>query len=133
SIYGTSANPFPYELPWGVITSKPGKLYLHVFQWPRNGLEIYGIQGKVERASLLANHAAVHFSQKDDKARGYTSLVLKLGPQAPDPNDSVIVLEFAGKAEADPSLQQQPDGGITLPAHLSELHKSPESGARLDS
>ena len=27
SIYGTSASPIPYELPWGVMTTKPGKLF----------------------------------------------------------------------------------------------------------
>lgn len=133
SIYATAANPFPYELPWGVITSKPGKLYLHVFNWPQNGLMIYGIQSKVSRASLLASHSPVTFSQKEDKANGVRSLSLRLPAQAPDPNDSVIALEFAAKVEVDPSLEQQPDGSLTLPAHLSELHKSPGSEARLDS
>src|SRR5579872_1918240 len=40
SIYGTAANPFPYELPWGVITSKPSRLYLHVFRWPSKELVV---------------------------------------------------------------------------------------------
>jgi alpha-L-fucosidase len=116
-----------------VITSKPGKLYLHVFNWPQNGLTIYGIQSKIGRASLLASHSPVTFSQKEDKSNGVASLSLKLPAQAPDPNDSVIALEFAGQVAVDPSLEQQPDGSITLPAHLSELHKSPGSEARLDS
>src|SRR6266853_1718348 len=124
SIYGTAGNPFPYELPWGVVTSKPGKLYLHVFNWPQNGLTIYGIQSKIERASLLASHSPVTFTQKENKANGVASLSLKLPAKAPDPNDSVIALEVAGQPAVDTSLQQQPDGTITLPAHLSELHKA---------
>ena len=28
SIYGSTPDPFPYDLPWGVMTMKPGELYL---------------------------------------------------------------------------------------------------------
>ena len=133
SIYATSGNPFPYELPWGVITTKAGKLYLHVFRWPQSGLTIYGIQSKVQRAALLANHAPVTFSQTEDKRNGVASLTLQLPTQAPDAADSVIALDIAGRVEVDSSLEQQPDGTITLPAHLSELHKSPGSKMQPDS
>jgi alpha-L-fucosidase len=133
SIYATSANPFPYDVPWGMITSKPGRLYLHVFRWPGKELVLYGLRSKVQRAQLLAGGAAVRFAQKEDKENGYTSLSLSLPAQAPDPNDSVITLEIAGNLEVDPSLQQQPDYTVTLPPHLGDLHKSPGSQARLDS
>jgi alpha-L-fucosidase len=134
SIYATSASPFPYELPWGVITTKPGRLYLHVFQWPQQReLEIYGLRSKVERAYLVGNHAGVRIAQKQDKANDYTSLALTLPAQAPDPNDSVIALEISGNADVDPSLQQQPDRTITLPTYLGDLTKSAGSEIRLDS
>ena len=133
SIYSTSASPFPYELPWGVMTAKPGRLYLHVFQWPQQQeLEIYGLRSKVERAYLMANHSALRVVQKDDKANDYTSLTLTLPAQAPDPSDSVIVVEISGNTGVDPTLQQQPDRTVTLPAYLGELHKSSGSEARLD-
>ena len=134
SIYATSASPFPYELPWGVITTKPGRIYLHVFQWPRGkDLEIYGLRSKVERAYLLANHGAVRVAQREDKTNDYTSLNLTLPATAPDSNDAVIALEIQGKTEVDPSLQQQPDRTVSLPAYLGELHGGAGSGARLDS
>jgi len=133
SIYATSANPFPYELPWGVITSKPNRLYLHVFHWPAKDLVIYGLQSKVEHAFLLANHAWVRTTQKEDKQNGYTSLGLTLPSEAPDANDSVIALDISGTAAVDASLQQQPDGSVTLAPNLVELHKSQGSDVRLDS
>jgi len=133
SIYATSANPFPYELPWGVITGKPGRLYLHVFRWPQKELVLYGLLSKVTRAYVLSDHAAVRVAQKEDKQNGYTSLSLTLPAQAPDPNDSVIVLDISGNAQVDPSLQQQPDGTVTLSPQLGDLHKSAASEARLDS
>ena len=44
SIYGTTANPFG-ELPWGYCTVKPGKLYLFVRDWPKDGvLTLHGLK-----------------------------------------------------------------------------------------
>ena len=37
SIYGTTCSPIP-DQPWGVCTSKPGRLYLHVFDRPNDGI-----------------------------------------------------------------------------------------------
>jgi alpha-L-fucosidase len=133
SIYATSASPFPYEFPWGVTTSKSGRLYLHVFQWPHRELEIYGLRNKVERAYLLADHASLRVTQKLNKSRNYASVTLSLPAQAPDMSDSVIVLEMSGTMDVDASLQQQPDRTVTLPAYLGELHKSTGSQTRLDS
>src|SRR5580692_7523721 len=115
SIYATSADPYPYDVSWGVLTSKPGRLYLHVFNWPRKELVMYGLDSKVEHASLLATGAAVKFNQKADPAAGYTALTLSVPEAAPDANDSVIVLDVEDKVSVDPSLEQQPDGLITLP------------------
>jgi len=133
SIYSTSANPYPYDVSWGVLTSKPGRLYLHVFHWPGRELEMYGLLNKVQHASLLATGAAVPFAQKGDPASGFTSLKLTLPPSAPDPDDSVVALDVGGKIEVDPSLKQQPDGTITLPPILGDTHKSAGSEMRLDS
>ncbi len=133
SIYATSASPFPYTLPWGVITAKPGRLFLHVFKWPQKELALYGLLSKVNRASLLSSHTALKATQSAENEREYAWLRISLPAQAPDANDSVIVLDIRGKTEVDPMLQEQPDGTVTLPTFLGELHKSAASGARLDS
>lgn len=36
SVYGTGASPVPF-LSWGRCTSKGDKLYLHIFDWPKDG------------------------------------------------------------------------------------------------
>lgn len=133
SIYATSASPFPYTLPWGVITSKPGRIYLHVFSAPGKELTVFGLQSKVQRAYLLSNHVALKVAQSPESEREYPWLRVGLPTQAPDPSDSVIVLEIAGNAEVDPMLQEQPDKSVTLPAYLGALHKTAKSGARPDS
>lgn len=57
AIYGTSASPFK-KLPWGRCTEVLGKdgatLYLHVFEWPKDGrLVLPGLRSKIGRVSLL--------------------------------------------------------------------------------
>src|SRR6266850_7578149 len=37
SIYGTTASPFASQLSFGRATSKPGRVYLEVFDWPADG------------------------------------------------------------------------------------------------
>ncbi len=90
---------------------------MHVFEWPGKELTIYGLRSRVKRAHLLATNAALHFTQKDGQARGYTALAISLPPQAPDAKDWVIALAITAAADADPSLQQ-PDGAVTVSAGL---------------
>src|SRR5260370_32514979 len=94
SIYATSASPFPYTLPWGVITTKLGRIYLHVFSAPEVSLKlgfgkssstevhgvfgrgkeltVYGLLSKVQRAYLLSNHAALKVTQSTGSEHEYT-------------------------------------------------------------
>jgi alpha-L-fucosidase len=89
SIYGTSPSPlyFP-DITWRV-TVKPGKVYLHILNWPGTKLEIQGLESQVKKAWFLANKASAQFSQKGP------ALALTLPPKPVDPWDSVIVLEIA--------------------------------------
>ena len=134
AVYGAGPSPVPYELPWGIITTKPGKIYLHVFDWPQNRLTLFGLKSKVRGAYLLANKKKLKVSQANDAKADHYALTLQLPPNGPDKNDSVIVLDVAGETEFDPSLMQQPDSSITLPAFLSNVHKaSGNEGLRFDS
>ncbi len=122
AIYGTQPNPFPYELPWGRITRKPGRLYLIVTEWPSQPLTIHGLKSKVKAARLLAAAdaaAEVGFEQSSDDALDHHELTLTFPADAPDENASVVVLEIEGEAAVDESPLQQPDGTVTLPAHMA--------------
>ncbi len=136
SIYGATANPFPYDLPWGVLTSKQAdKLYLHVFDWPKKEFVLYGLKTPVRDAYLLADakHKAIPVKQESKPEIEHYALRLRLPDAAPDPLDSVIVLELGGKAEAVQSLLQQPDNTVTLPtAHAEAHHAESDPKFRLD-
>ncbi|MEQ1765274.1 MAG: alpha-L-fucosidase, partial [Pyrinomonadaceae bacterium] len=133
AVYGTGPSPFPYELPWGIITTKPGKVYLHVFEWPKKELVLYGLKSKIRNAYLLSGKTKLKFLQKDEAAQDHYAVTISLPPSAPDGNDSVIVLETKGDVAVDSGLLQQPDNSVTLPAFLSTVHIPPDAGLRFDS
>jgi alpha-L-fucosidase len=91
SIYGTTASPLG-QLPWGRCTAKPGKLYLHVFDWPADGkLTVPNLKNKVTKAYLLADtkHPSLpvkHISENE--------VTITIPEKAPDPINTVIVLEI---------------------------------------
>jgi alpha-L-fucosidase len=91
SIYGTSPSPlyFP-DITWRA-TVKPGKLYVHILNWPGTKLEIQGLESQVKKAYFLANKAAVPVTQKG------AVLGLTLPAKPVDPWDSVVVLELADR------------------------------------
>jgi alpha-L-fucosidase len=89
SIYGTTASPFQTQLPWGRATSKKGKLYLHVFNWPADGVvDVPGFSAKAAKVYLLADPRQSLAAEKT--ADG---LRIRVPASAPDPAATVIVLE----------------------------------------
>jgi alpha-L-fucosidase len=102
SIYGTSASPFG-ELPWGACTVKGEKLYLHVFEWPPDGeLSLVGLKNEVKRAYLLLDSSRPLEFRRDE---GRVSVRLPGKPV--DEDDTVVVLEIAGKPEVEPPVLVQ--------------------------
>ena len=98
SIYGTSPGPLE-SLPWGRCTAKsadptkgmPARLYLHVFDWPASKqLAVAGLTKQVAKAYLLADADRKALIVKQEAK----SAVVGVPEKAPDPHDSVIVLEL---------------------------------------
>ena len=90
SIYGSTASPLE-EQEWGLCTSKPGKLYLHVFAWPRDGqLEVSGLKGKINKAYLLADkkRESLKVKYRDE------NLLIEVPVEAPDTIDTIVVVEL---------------------------------------
>jgi alpha-L-fucosidase len=94
AIHGTTAGPFSKAPAWGRVTQQSGKLYLHVFDWPKDGkLVVPGLAAKVKAAYLLAdaNRAALKTTANADRVE------VAVPAQAPDAVASVVVLELDGK------------------------------------
>jgi alpha-L-fucosidase len=89
SIYGTTASPFPKQLEFGRATSKAGRVYLHVFDWPADGkLQVPAWGKMVTKAYLLTNPGrSLKFAEST------AGLTIQLPSQAVDPIATVIVIE----------------------------------------
>jgi alpha-L-fucosidase len=112
AIYGTGPTPFGEELgspdperkdrrgnpvfraktDWR-CTTKPGRLYIHLFKWPAGSFELPLILEKVTKAYLLADPQKKALTVKQD-GRNWS---IALPQTAPDKMDSVLVLETAAQ------------------------------------
>ena len=90
AIYGTTASPFATQLTFGRATSKPGRIYLHVFDWPADGTLQFPSPGKVVGKAYLL--AAPKTTLK--VTRNGERISIDLPRQAPDRIATVIVLEL---------------------------------------
>lgn len=90
SIYGTQASPFAAPVAWGRATSKPGRLYLHVFDWPKDGQLTLPSGIDYRRAYLLTEPRSALKLRKTGQG-----MRLSVPASAPDPIASVIVVETA--------------------------------------
>jgi alpha-L-fucosidase len=73
-------------------TTKPGKIYLHLFKWPTNRkFEIPAVKQKVTRAYLLADPARKSLAVTQTAS----GVSIALPAKAPDPIDSVVCLEVS--------------------------------------
>jgi alpha-L-fucosidase len=79
----------PAPVNWR-CTTKPGKVYIHVLNWPKDGkLELPALKGKIMKAHLLANPATlVQVEQTSER------LLLTLPLKAPDDIASVVCLNL---------------------------------------
>jgi alpha-L-fucosidase len=94
SIYGTTASPFE-KLDWGRSTKRVTKdgttLYLHVFDWPKDGqLLLPGLKNAIESAVLMAG------GKKLTTVANPEGLVVNLPETAPDRISSTVVLTIKG-------------------------------------
>ncbi len=120
AIYGTSAGPFKRGLPWGQATQKGETLYLHVFDWPKDGKLFVPLANKPLKAYLLA--------AKDktlEVSAGEKGLTIQVPAEAPDKIASVIALELEGKPQPFAhSLRPAADGTLLLNAADAEIEGS---------
>jgi len=127
SIYGTEASPF-FKLPWGRCTRRASAdgttLYLHVFNWPEDKLlRVPGISTSISKIKLLTDEAQVLSSRFEGG-----DLLIELPAEAPDPVNTVIVLETKGSLEVINNMPTLAEDQIGLTADFADIH-NPGYGA----
>lgn len=117
SIYGV--DPSPLKFPPFAITSKPGKIFLHLKYLDQNQVELTGILSRVKNAYCLADDSkrALQFNQKKE------NLIITIPDELRQPRVTVVVLEIADKEAKviDETIQQEKDGNIKLPVAKCEF------------
>ncbi len=90
SIYSTTANPIG-AVPWGRITAKPGKYYLHVFAWPKDNRILVPLKA-------VGGAKGYMLADKEHRALACEStpegVVVTLKPAWQNPYASVAVLQI---------------------------------------
>ncbi len=96
----------PKAQDWGIATARGNRLYLHVLEWPVDGIvRVTGLTSNVAAARLLATGVPIPFQQKD-------ATLHLTGPAAsPMPWDTVIELDLDGPAQSKPGLTGEINGG----------------------
>ncbi len=124
SVYGASAGPYGARpLPWGAMTAKPGRVFVHLFRRPGNTLELPGFASRVTKAYWLADPAKKPVAVKA-APKGETGLVIPLPERLPDAAVSTLVLAIEGEPKVDLTIRQRANGAVDLDAAAADLHGS---------
>jgi hypothetical protein len=100
SIYATERTPLPVQ-PWGESSRSGNKIYLQVFDWPKDGkLVLGGLRSDAPRIWLQSDPIAACCNttrlNKDD-------IAIDVPQAAPDKADTVLVVEFTGELNVNPA------------------------------
>lgn len=114
SIYGCDRSPLPVQ-PWGTATRKGNRLYLHVFQWPADSkLIVAGLRSNPLGARLL------HGGDVGIRRVNSEDVELTLPANAPDPIDTVLVLDFPAQIAANKAIRLAPAPSATTLLHVMD-------------
>jgi alpha-L-fucosidase len=124
AIYATEAGPFPRRLPWGRVTQKRGPdgattLFLHVWEWPADGrIVLPTVRESPRSGRLLVGGATVSTEASPE------GLVVSLPGTAPDPDVSVVRLDFPGAVTVTQEAFVTPgaDGSVVFGAADADAH-----------
>ena len=127
AIYGTTASPFARLPFFGRATVKNNNLYLHVFEWPKDGqLRLPGIKNPVFSARILGQpNATVGIKKEND------DVILTLPAEPSNDIATVIALKLDTTPVTLPfSIKPNRQGVIELGAESCEIETRFEQRAK---
>jgi alpha-L-fucosidase len=126
SIYGTTKGPFQRLSFDGRATTRGNTLYLHVFEWPREGLKVTGLKTKVLGARAPEGGESLRITSTTTTVDGVDFPVVEISkPRKLDPAATVIALRLEGPPvvdEPEPVVKAEADGSFVLKAAEADIH-----------
>jgi len=118
AIYGTKPSPFTKQLTWGRCTRKGSKLYLSVFDWPKDGKLRVPLTNETKGAYLLTQPKKPLKCAKVENA-----IEIAVPSAAPDKITSVVVLEIIGEPQspAPAAIKAEPGKPVVLLADDAKI------------
>ena len=93
SIYNTIPVPlYPYDIDWGYFTTKPGKLYIHIFD-PMDSVYLLNIANKPMKTYRLSDKKPLSLKERIT-CEGDSSWLIKLPSRQGNEVDQVICVEI---------------------------------------
>lgn len=119
SIYACGASPLKKKPGWGRVTTKDGKLYVHVFDRPDSGrILLPRVRCRIEDAYLLCDP-----KQKISAGNSDNAISIELPGQLPNAIDSVIVVEYDEEFGLKAFVARENENGVVeLTAGNAKLH-----------
>ncbi|WP_158968115.1 alpha-L-fucosidase [Paraglaciecola sp. L3A3] len=136
AIYGADASPWGRIQPWGDISVKGNKLYLHVTEWPKED-EIYlsGLKNNVVSVELLNPIETGFFDGLfgDDNGVSYEKsnsgwTVFNLPKDQPKELSTTIVVELDGEPQVDDTIGIDPIQSTYLSSVFSKCNSGCKNG-----
>jgi alpha-L-fucosidase len=119
AVYGTTASPFwPRQFDWGTISTKPGKLYLHIQNPELNMIEINGIEAQVSKANLFHKDGKIPVSFTNNG----TGIILEWAAHLNDEAVTIIELDVIDDYKVDKTSTQFTNGNIEFNCWAMEVH-----------
>ncbi len=117
SIHGAGPSLLPLQ-SWGVVTKKKNKLYLHVFDWPRNNkLVIGGLKTLPKNATMLSGGKKLSVIK-----HGLLDVQINLPKKPSDETYSVVVLAMDQEVSTDQTRLLSPEANNRLLAFDARLN-----------
>jgi len=99
-VYGAGRSPWGYALPWGDVTTKDNKLFLAVFNWPKDGkLYLPGLSAKIKKINLLDGKKKCKLKYKMENGWHVIDVPFET------PKDLIVVIEVEIDKDEKPSVK----------------------------
>lgn len=119
AIYGNRRTDLPVQ-SWGVSTQKAERLYMHIYDWPRNNrLVVGGLTSDIDKAWIISDPQQTPLKHKriNDK-----DMAILLPSSIPDTMNTVVAITLKNKRESYPIRLLDPKTENTLLTFEAQLN-----------